>query len=346
MTGIDWDLLTRYHAGTCTASERHWVERLLVAHPEVGDALVGIRDVAGDGDATLPAEELRARLAAVKRAAPAAEVAAPSPAPRFTIASPYRRSVRLAAGVALAVAGGAGAWLVLRHPTASSLPARPAYSVVTTAPGQRLSLRLSDGTTVMLAPGSTLRTPATYGTRDRTVELEGEAVFAVAHDSSRPFAVHTAHAVATDIGTRFLVRAYRDDGATEIVVAEGEVAVRKAITAGTAMPVDSVVLGRAERVRVAPDGHLDHARGVALDDYFGWTEGRLVFRDVPLREVVRQLGRWYDIDVRLEPQAIGGQLLRATVADEAATDALELIAASLDLRLSRAGRVFTLSANH
>jgi len=344
MTGIDWDLLSRYHAGTCTASERQWVERLLIAHPEVGDVLAGIREVAGDGDATVPSDQLRARLAAVKRATP--ELPAPSPAPRFTTASTRRPIARLAAAAVLALAAGTGAWLALRHPAPSVEPAHRAYSVVTTAPGQRLSLRLSDGTTVMLAPGSTLRTPTTYGSYDHAVELEGEGVFTVAHDSSRPFAVHTTHAVATDLGTRFLVRAYGDDGGTEIVVAEGEVAVRRAPARGTAAPADSVILGRAERVRVAADGQVDHARGVTLDDYFGWTEGRLVFRDVPLREVVRRLGRWYDIDVRLEPEAIGGRLLRATVADDAATDALQMIAASLDLRLSRAGRVFTLSAIH
>jgi transmembrane sensor len=344
MTGIDWDLLTRYHAGTCTASERQWVERLRVAHPDVGDVLAGIRDVAGDGDATLPPEELRARLAAVKGATP--ELPAPSPAPRFTTASTRRPIARLAAAAVLALAAGTGAWLVLRHPTPSVESARPAYSVVATAPGQRLSLRLSDGTTVMLAPGSTLRTPTTYGSYDRAVELEGEGVFTVAHDSSRPFAVHTTHAVATDLGTRFLVRAYGDDDGTEIVVAEGEVAVRRAPAPGTAPPPDSVILSRAERARVAADGQVDHARGVALDDYFGWTEGRLVFRDVPLRDVTRQLGRWYGIDLRLEPETIGLRLLRATVVDESATDALQMIAASLDLRLSRAGRVFTLSANH
>lgn len=342
MTGIDWDLLSRYHAGTCTPTERQWVERLLVAHPEVSDVLAAISDIAADGDASVSPEDLRARLVAVKRAAPASELPVPGRAPRFTIGLARRPIARLAAGVALVVTGGVGAWFALHHAAPDPAPAGPAYSVLSTAPGQRLSLRLPDGTAITLAPGSTLRTATSYGKRDRAVELEGEAVFAVTHDSVRPFAVHTSRAVATDLGTRFLVRAYGDDAATEIVVAEGEVAVRPAIPASA----DSVILGRAERVRVSADGRLNHARGIALEDYFGWTEGRLVFRDVPLHDVARQLGRWYGIDLRLEPETIGRRLLRATVADESATDALQMIAASLDLRLSRAGRVFTLSANH
>jgi ferric-dicitrate binding protein FerR (iron transport regulator) len=61
--------------------------------------------------------------------------------------------------------------------------------------------------------------------RGRTLELEGEAVFTVAHESTRPFAVRTSRAVATDLGTCFVVRAYLDDPNTDVVVAEGQVAV-------------------------------------------------------------------------------------------------------------------------
>jgi ferric-dicitrate binding protein FerR (iron transport regulator) len=181
------------------------------------------------------------------------------------------------------------------------------------------------------------------------VELEGEAVFTVTHDSIRPFAVRTARAVAVDLGTRFVVRAFRDDRNTDIVVAEGRVAVTTDGAAGEQAErqagADSLVIGRGERVRVRESGGVELTRNVPLEDYLGWTDGRLVFRGVPLRDAARQLARWYDIEVRLEPDAIGSRRIEAAADNEPAIDVLRSIAASLNLRLSRAGRVYTLGAN-
>jgi ferric-dicitrate binding protein FerR (iron transport regulator) len=118
----------------------------------------------------------------------------------------------------------------------------------TRARGHRPSLRLSDGTLVSLAPGTTLRTPSNYGTRDRIVEPEGEAVFTVTHDVSRPFAMRAPRVVATDLGTRFAVRAFAGDSTTDVVVAEGVVAVRPAHAVVPAQVADSVILkGRPAR---------------------------------------------------------------------------------------------------
>lgn len=359
---IDWDLITRYLGGMAAPPERAQVEQWLAESPDHWSLLNAMREVGKDADdiAIAPAEWKATVLDVLRRrevvpepvtdAEPQQVGAArsrTSSAVRFAVLGRRRSFVGIAAGFALVVAGGAAAgWLALhRPPRAAAGAEHPAFSIISTAPGQRLSLRLSDGTLVSLAPGSTLRTPADYGRRDRAVELQGEAAFTVTHDSTRPFAVRTPRAVATDLGTRFVVRAYADDPATDIVVAEGRVAVRQAMTTGRPLPADSLILGWRERARVAGDGHLEFTRGIALDDYFAWTEGKLIFEGTPLREAARRLGRWYDIDVRLEPGTIGDRRLFAAVENEPATDVLRTIATSLDLRLSRAGRVFTLTAN-
>ncbi len=344
MTQIDWDLLTRYLAGTCTPSERQWIERLVAANPEISHVVAAARDIARDGDSGVTDERLAERLAAIKGAGRPIARRRDAVAPRFSLPGRRRSLLRVAAGIA-AIAGAAGTavWFGLRHPAHPT--GRPAFSVISTALGQRFTLRLSDSTLVSLAPGSTLRTPAQYGKRDRIVELEGEAVFTVTHDSVRPFAVRTPRAVVTDLGTRFVVRAYGDDPATDVVVAEGKVAVQQTAAAQPGAPVDSVILGGGERVRVADDGRVQLSRGVPLEDYFAWTEGKLIFRGTLLHEAARRLGRWYDIEVRLEPSVIGDRRIVATAGQEPALDVLQAIAASLDLRLSRAGRVFTLTAN-
>ncbi|MFZ5623153.1 MAG: FecR family protein, partial [Gemmatimonadota bacterium] len=226
---------------------------------------------------------------------------------------------------------------------------------VATRRGERLELRLPDGSLVHLAPQSTLRVPVAYGAGERRVSLEGAAVFTVTHDTTRPFAVHTARAVARDVGTRFLVRAYAGDAATDVVVAEGAVAVglpARRAAGDAARPSarprpDAVVVAAGARARVTRQEHVVVTPRVALDEYFAWTDGRLVFRDVPLAEVAAQLSRWYDVDVRLGAESLGRLRLTASATErEAPEDVLRLIAASLDLdlQISHAGQTYTLRA--
>ncbi len=346
MTDLEWDLLSRYTAGQCSAAECQRVERLMATDRQVAMMVAAVRDVAEDGDAASTAERRELRLARIKQAG-ASPVEAPAHARPIRLVLPVRRRTFVGIAASALLAASATAWWMANHRTQSpdSDAARPAYSVVTTTLGQRLSLRFSDGTTVTLGPGSTLRTPATYGRPDRAVELEGEAVFTVAHDSTRPFTVRTERMVAIDLGTRFLVRAYRDDTSAEVVVAEGRVAVRAAASAAAAAVADSVLLGVGELVRLDADGRLLHSRHVPLGDYFDWIDGALVFRDAALGDVARRLGRWYDIEIRIVSDRLSERTLRASIGRESALDALQMIAASLDLRLSRAGRVYTLTEN-
>jgi ferric-dicitrate binding protein FerR (iron transport regulator) len=124
-------------------------------------------------------------------------------------------------------------------------------------------------------------------------------------------------------------------------VAEGRVSVRPGAAAARG---DSVLLVPNDVARVAADGRVNRVRGVAIGSFFAWTEGRLVFRDTPLRAAAAQLGRWYDIDVHLTSDSMDLLPLTASFAEQPAAEALRLVAITLDLRLSQAGRVFTLSS--
>jgi transmembrane sensor len=344
---LDYALVARYFAGLCPTDEARELEAWAAERAERGREIERLREVwdragraplAGRADVGFRRVAERVGLQTV---VPSAR----SSVRLLTTIEPRRRRswlrvVGTAAAFLIVVGGG---WLA-RHRFAREAGDRPAFTVISTALGQRLGLRLSDGSQVTLAPGSTLRTPADFGKASRVVELEGEAVFNVTHDSTRPFAVRTSRAMATDLGTRFVVRAYRDDAVTDVVVADGSVAVRQA---GTPVPRrDSVIVARGERARVTGDGRLQFSRGVALEEYLAWTEGRLLLRGITLSEAAKRLSRWYDVEIRLEPETIGGRRIQAVAADnEPAIEVLQSIAESLDLRLSRSGRVFTLTAN-
>lgn len=345
MSRVEWDLLVRYVAGESTPAEREQLERWLAEDPAHAEMLAGVRGAATLAGKSVDPERRAATLARLRadRRAEAARPLAPRirPFPGYAPRPRWVAALRAAAAIVLLVGGGLIARAVWQ---ASVQEAAVTYSVVSATRGQRLSIRLPDSTLVVLAPGTTLRTPSTYGAHDRIVHLEGEAAFTVVHDEARPFSVRTARAVARDLGTRFVVRAYAGDTSTDVVVAEGVVAVGRADSASAPLSTDSLVIARGERVRVDAEGRLALTRDVSLDRYFGWTEGRLVFEDTPLDEVAAQLGRWYDVEVQLASDGIRSLPVTASFEHQPVQDALRRIALSLGLELSQTDRTFTLSA--
>jgi ferric-dicitrate binding protein FerR (iron transport regulator) len=209
-----------------------------------------------------------------------------------------------------------------------------------------LAFNLPDGSSVMLGPESSLSYAGTYGSRVRAVELEGEAYFEVVHDEAKPFEVRAEYAVARDLGTRFIVRARSSRPAVDVVVAEGRVAlgqVRGSPSAALVPMTDSLLLDPGELGRLTAAGELTHRRGVALDPYFGWTQGRLVFDAASLADVIDELNRWYDADIRLADSAMSTLRLTATFRDQPVGEALLLIQASLGLALTEDGGRFILA---
>jgi transmembrane sensor len=328
MSDIDWTLLARYAAGDCTDAERRQVEEWLAESPEHEMELRAIRGVAAQADWSLD-DVTRARLLARVRARIAA---AETPARR-----PLRRiaaGLRVAAAAAAVVAGSVVGYRALHHSAPAATPAAP--QTIATARGQRLALRLPDGTSVVLAPASRLQVEAGFGERARVVRLEGQAAFTVTHDETKPFAVVTAHGVARDLGTRFVVRAYPEDTSSDVVVAEGLVAVAPA-----SLPGDSVLLTPDHRARVAAHGRPTTSRVVA-EQYFAWTQGELRFQQMRLDEAVPEVARWYDIDLRLATPALGARRLTASFRTEPASEVVGLIASALDLAVERAGSRYIL----
>ena len=220
----------------------------------------------------------------------------------------------LATAAALVVAVG-GIW----YSRASSAPH---YRAATTARGQRASLRLGDGTQVILGPASTLRYDVT--SRARRVELTGLAQFRVVHDASRPFVVRAGRAEATDVGTEFTVRAFADEDAVVLAVTEGEIAVRAgdgrlSLTAGQVGRVDSAGVQRLAS---------------ATTDYAQWIDGRLAFQNAPLSDVARELSRWFDADVRVDAR-VAQRRVSATYASPTLDGVLSAITRATGSRAER-----------
>lgn len=343
-----WDRIARYALGECTAAEavatRAWIE----ADPErqaLADELIRIADAGPT--AIWQARDAWRRFSAAPLI-PIAPTSRPAPRPLLQHipgrAARTRRWLGAAAAAVLLVGASTIVWQ-LEQRTDDAVVAPEPLRTITTRPRQTAEVYLSDGTHVVLGAASSLRFPSRFGTA-RDVHLEGEAYFDVAAESKGRFAVHTAHAVTRDIGTRFSVRAYPGSAATEVVVAEGVVTLKPVADSGASRPVtDSLILAEADLGRLDTSGALTVVRAVDMDAYLGWMHGRLVFADAPLREVLPRLGHWYDLDLRLGDPALAGERLSAILEIESPDEALTLLAAALDVRIERRDRTVVLHPN-
>jgi transmembrane sensor len=94
--------------------------------------------------------------------------------------------------------------------------------------------------------------------------------------------------------------------------------------------------------RLGIDGTSSLTRGVAVDALLSWLDGRLVFHDAPLASVVAELRRWHDADVQLADPRLGALPFTGVLTDVSFRSSIDLVAATLGLRVRRAGERVTL----
>lgn len=171
---------------------------------------------------------------------------------------------------------------------------------LTTPKGGTYQLTLSDGTKVWLNAASTLKYPVQFDAGERTVELEGEAFFKVSEQWSAsrgrtprtriPFFVKTGGQTVEVVGTQFNISAYDDEIETRTTLVEGKVNVS---AAGAARAATALHPGEQATTK----GTSIQVKAVDTDYYTAWTKGLFYFKRTPLADVLRQVSRWYDVEV-------------------------------------------------
>jgi transmembrane sensor len=330
----DWELLASYVAGQVAPNERSAVEARLKVDPGFRASLKEARLVwerAGSAlDTPVVPSELERAWSRLAADMDAAERAIPLRARGRNV--PRWRSAALAASVLL-VLGLGFAWFAPRVFSPAGVAGGPVREFV--APyGQRLSVRLADGSRVLLAPGSELHVPKRFGSTSREVLLEGRAYFEVVSDSTRPFLVRAGNAVTRVLGTEFGVRAYPGAVTAEVVVRSGRVAVRPSFASTSS----ARVLIRGDRGVVGTAGEVQVESGVDVDALLAWTAGDLSFRSTPLRDVAPELERWFDVEIEVTDPALGDRRITATFEQEPLDTVLRIVAELVDARVEREGR--------
>jgi len=165
------------------------------------------------------------------------------------------------------------------------------YNTINTPNGGQYQLVLADGTRVWLNAASSLKFPTEFNGNNRTVELTGEAYFEVAKDKHKPFNVKTANQTVQVLGTHFNVNSYTDEAVVKTTLLEGSVKVYSATASVLINPGQQALLSNNQLlVNKDPD----------VNEVIAWKNGMFQFNEADIQTIMRQIARWYDIDVEFK----------------------------------------------
>ena len=163
------------------------------------------------------------------------------------------------------------------------------YNELIVPKGGEFTLTLSDGTKVWLNSQSKIKYPVIFNDITREVYLEGEAYFEVTKDTQLPFHVNVKNGVSIEVlGTSFNVRSYMDENTIETVLEKGSVRMSQGKDAVILIPGNKAVYLPNEPIRLTT---------VNTELYTAWRHGQYIFMNESVENILKQLSRWYDIEV-------------------------------------------------
>ena len=237
--------------------------------------------------------------------------------------------------------------------------------------GSSASFRLSDGTSVTLNAGSSLKYDNCYGIEDRVVTLEGEAFFSVARKADKPFTVRTSHLNVVALGTSFNIKAYASDKTIVTTLVEGSVQIEGVSSEGakqvtvlkpnqklTFFKEDSTMLdvdaginekqqtldppAREQRLSMIPGAVTEN---VNVEPLISWKESKWIFEKQSLENIAVELERKFDVKIIFESERLKAFRFTGTILAEPIEQVLEVMSISAPINFSLEGNVVTLSEN-
>jgi transmembrane sensor len=231
--------------------------------------------------------------------------------------------------------------------------------VIQTGRGERRGVMLADGSMLRIDPESRLQIHLERHLRDVKLE-QGRAVFRVAKDPTRPFLVHAGPTVVRAVGTEFGVDRAREG--VVVTVAAGKVAVfpqdqqlasasragdtrggRTAGQDGGTRPAANpeVFLTAGQQVTVPPNGAAEAVKLVNSNDALAWADGRLVFQNSRVADVVEQFNRYNLLQMRVGDQQLANQLVNGVFDANEPDSFISVIRTIASVRVERQGQDVT-----
>ena len=220
----------------------------------------------------------------------------------------------------------------------ANLQALPVYSTITTARGNQYQVVLADGSKVWLNAASSIRFPSYFKGNERKVEITGEAYFEVAKDAARPFRVEFNNQSGQKgeievLGTHFNVNAYPEEEDVKTTLIEGSVKIKRGS--------NTQMLAPGQQARVTPDD-ITLKNDVVLSQVMAWKDGFFVFDDSDIKMIMRQVARWYDVEVNFEGKILSEGFTGKVSRDVPLSKFLKVLELN-DVNVKTAGRKITIA---
>ncbi|MGN6420066.1 MAG: FecR family protein [Pseudobacter sp.] len=200
----------------------------------------------------------------------------------------------------------------LRYETNGVAQHKVMMNTMVTPKGGQYQLTLPDGTKIWLNAASSITYPAVFAGNERSIKVSGEVYMEIAKDARRPFLVDVdGRSTVQVLGTSFNINSYTDEGIIRTTLVEGSVKVKAAHSRRNQQAVtlkpgqQAVITSNSDEIRLQPAN---------IDQVLAWKNGFINFESGSFQEVMRQIERWYDIDVKFEgakpPVSIEGRMDR------------------------------------
>lgn len=179
---------------------------------------------------------------------------------------------------------------IIYHSKANALSSGTiAYNQLSTANGEQYTIVLPDASIVTLNAASSIKYPASFaGLNERKIELTGEAYFIVKHDDKHPFKVIASGLKIEDVGTEFNINSYIDEGNIKATLISGAANV-------SSKNNDSFLLTPAQQAVF--NGSTLNVSKVDPEVFVAWKKGTFAYKNTSLEEVMRQVSRWYNLQI-------------------------------------------------
>jgi transmembrane sensor len=174
------------------------------------------------------------------------------------------------------------------------------FNEVTIPAGGSYKLRLPDGTRVWLNAVSSIRFPTRFAGSERKVIVKGEVYFEVTHNKKQPFIVEVpGRQQISVLGTHFNVNAYDDEAAVKTTLLQGSV---KVLATGSGR---NVVLHPGQQTVVRAGNAIETITGIDIEKVMAWKNGYFDFDHTEISEIMRQVSRWYNASIEMDPRLKG-----------------------------------------
>lgn len=183
------------------------------------------------------------------------------------------------------------------------------YNTLNVPYGKRFNVELSDGSVVYLNSGTSIKFPVQFMEgKDREIEIEGEAFFDVAHDENNTFRVRSNGAILEVYGTKFNFKNFPEDPFSEIILTEGSVGVKSDLN-----DKEMVRIKPSFKAKLNKSGNDVEVTQVNTKLYTSWIDGRVVFRNENIDNLIMKLERLYNVSITNNNQNLSNNFFNATI---------------------------------